>query len=34
MASFEETDMKRADSEQPEAKPEASLTDGPLGSSC
>jgi hypothetical protein len=29
MASFEETDMKRADSEQPEVKPEASLTDGP-----
>ena len=29
MASFEETDMKRADSEQSEVKPEASLTDGP-----
>ena len=29
MASFEETDMKRADNEQPEVKPEASLTDGP-----
>ena len=29
MASFEETDMKRADNEQPEVKPEASLADGP-----